>query len=309
MAAITPHTPPIRAEESPPVTVTLGPTSWRERARRHRARVHQWTGPHRKRAARGEMHPVHDFLWRYYSLRPGQLERWHPGIGVRLDGEPARTFLSLPGYVELNGGIGVDLANLSPRRQDAIRWIRRLLEATAERPAQYGCFGWHEWAMVYRSPEVRHAGTPLRFPPDVLACIVESLPLCCTHFDAFRFFTPEARPLNHLQPTREASMHLEQRGCIHVTMDLYKWAYKLMPLVPSELVADAFALALAAREIDMRASPYDLRRLGFAPIRVETAAGRVEYSDCQRKLAEAAVPLRERLLIQCRQIEDEIRGT
>lgn len=41
-------------------------------------------------------------------------------------------------------------------------------------------------------------------------------------------------------------------------MDLYKWAYKLSPLVPSELVADCFALAREIRTLDMRASPYDL---------------------------------------------------
>ena len=30
-------------------------------------------------------------------------------------------------------------------------------------------------------------------------------------------------------------------------MDLYKWAYKLSPLVPSELVADCFELAREIR--------------------------------------------------------------
>ena len=44
-------------------------------------------------------------------------------------------------------------------------------------------------------------------------------------------------------------------------MDLYKWAYKLGPLVESELVMDCLELAADARELDMRASPYDLPRL------------------------------------------------
>ena len=61
-------------------------------------------------------------------------------------------------------------------------------------------------------------------------------------------------------------------------MDLYKWSYKLSPLVPSELVADCFALAREIRELDMRASPYDLAELGYEPVAVETPAGRPEYA-------------------------------
>lgn len=50
---------------------------------------------------------------------------------------------------------------------------------------------------------------------------------------------------------------------IGVNRDLYKWAYKLSPLVPSELVADCFALARKIRTLDVRASPYDLADLGY----------------------------------------------
>ena len=35
----------------------------------------------------------------------------------------------------------------------------------------------------------------------------------------------------------------EQPGCLHANMDLYKWAFKLAPFAPAELVADCFALA------------------------------------------------------------------
>lgn len=48
-------------------------------------------------------------------------------------------------------------------------------------------------------------------------------------------------------------------------MDLYKWAFKFAPFIPSELIADCFALARDIREIDMRASPYDFAPLGFSP--------------------------------------------
>ena len=73
-------------------------------------------------------------------------------------------------------------------------------------------------------------------------------------------------------------------------------AYKLSPLVPSELVADAFALAREIRTLDMRASPYDLAALGYPPVRVETPEGRAEYATTQRGFAERAATLRARLL-------------
>ena len=79
-------------------------------------------------------------------------------------------------------------------------------------------------------------------------------------------------------------------------MDLYKWCYKLVPLIPSELTADCFALAREIRSLDMRASPYDLSALGFDPIPVETVAGRAQYAAAQRTFAEQAAPLRERLI-------------
>ena len=79
-------------------------------------------------------------------------------------------------------------------------------------------------------------------------------------------------------------------------MDLYKWAFKLAPFTPSELTADCFALARDIREVDMRASPYDFRPLGFAPIPIETADGRARYEAHQRDFADRSQPLRTRLI-------------
>jgi hypothetical protein len=87
-------------------------------------------------------------------------------------------------------------------------------------------------------------------------------------------------------------------------MDLYKWAYKLSPLVQSELVADAFALARDIRALDMRASPYDLAALGYEPVRVETAEGRQEYARAQRAFADRAAPLRARLIAALDRLDD-----
>jgi hypothetical protein len=277
---------------------------WLERQRAHEARVRLWTDPHQQRAARGEKHPVYDFLFNYYAYRPSWLRRWHPGVGVRLLGAGARDFLRWADYVERDGAVEVDASNLPPQRIATIQWLSDMLSAMQVRPAFYGCFGLHEWAMVYRqSPdEVRHNAWPLRFPAQQIASFIESQTLCCTHFDAFRFFTAPAAPRNRWQLTRPGVSNFEQRGCLHANMDLYKWSFKLAPYTPSELVADCFALARDIREVDMRASPYDLRSLGFAPIMIETPEGRAEYETHQRSFAARGEPLRARLLDVCRRL-------
>src|ERR687892_1559239 len=82
----------------------------------------------------------------------------------------------------------------------------------------------------------------------------------------------------------------------HIRRDVYKWAYKLSPLVPGELVVDAFELAREIRALDMRASPYDLSALGYDPLPIETAAGKAEYTAAQRAFATRAAALRRRLV-------------
>jgi hypothetical protein len=252
---------------------------------------------HLDRARRHEKHPVEDFLFTYYSHRPARLRRWHPGVGTVLTGS-AGEYAELPGYAATTDGV---TAVLTDRRRDTVHWIHGLLTATAGRSAQFGCFGLHEWAMVYRQQpaDVRHSAVPLRLGPAGTDAVVDSLPIRCSHFDAFRFFTPEARGLNILQPSREAQSALEQPGCLHATMDLYKWSYKLEPLTPSELVLDCFRLAKDVRELDMRASPYDLADLGYPPVRIETPEGRAEYAVAQRGFAERGQALRERLAEVC----------
>jgi len=282
-----------------PLSCILAEPDWQARRAGHVARVQEWTGPHQARARLQHKHPVYDFLFSYYHFRPGQLETWHPGLGVTIAGASAEDYLALPGYHRTAEGITADPAWYKPERHEGLRWITQLLRVTTERPPSFGCFGLHEWAMVYRTPEVRHAAWPLRFPPDELAAIVEAQTIRCSHFDAFRFFTDAARPLNRLQPSKLDIPHLEQRGCLHANMDLYKWAFKLAPYTPSELIADAFELACEIRETDMRASPYDLRSLGFEPIPIETPEGRIQYETLQRNYSERGIPLRARLLTAC----------
>ena len=82
-------------------------------------------------------------------------------------------------------------------------------------------------------------------------------------------------------------------------MDLYKWSAKLMPFTPGDLLLDCFELARDIRELDMRASPYDLSGLGYEPVPIETPAGKAMYAAGQRAFADRARPLRERLAALC----------
>lgn len=279
--------------------VLLPAGEWRARAAAHRERVDALVGPYLNARASGSKHPVIDFLFTYYGHKPAQLKRWHPGFGIAL--AEAAEYAGSRGYHEVSTGNAwtADPAFLDKRR-DTIEFVARLLSATAARPAQLSCFGLHEWAMVYRTDEVRHQQVPLRLGTAGTDAVVESMQLRCTHFDAFRFFTPEAVPRNAEPLTRELQIDREQPGCLHANMDIYKWGFKLTPLIGSDLLLECFELACAARELDMKASPYDLLEFGYEPIRIETPAGRAEYVRSQADIAARAETLRTRLLDACR---------
>ncbi|MCK6212009.1 3-methyladenine DNA glycosylase [Georgenia sp. EYE_87] len=308
----------------------LAPAEWTARASAHAARADALTAARRERRSRHEKHPVEDFLFEYYPVRPAQLARWHPGVGVALlaDDDPdVRVALAVrsewrwhttrlgddgagddgaaraeqpddgaaaPG-ADGSRAVVLDVGAFLSDRGEGVRWLDELLRRTAARPAHLGCLGLHEWAMVYRQREHRHP-LPLRLGQAGTDAVVEAHPVRCSHFDAFRFFTPAARPLNRLQPERATQPDLEQPGCLHANMDLLKAALKLGPACPGELLLDCFELARDIRVLDMRASPYDVTSLGHAPVAIETPGGRAEYVARQREFAERAAPLRARLL-------------
>lgn len=278
---MTPTAPPLVLDED----------TWRARAAAHAERVDAFLAPHLARRGASVKHPVHDFLFTYYSQRPAQLRRWHPGFGAALGGD-ATAYAGLKGYAGDPPAVGVE--HVAAQRP-LLEALRRLLAATAARPAAFGCFGLHEWAMVHRADETRH-DWPLRLGPEGTDAVVESHRITCTHFDAFRFFTPTAAPLNTLAPSAADRPDFEQPGCLHAGMDLYKHAFRLTPMICSDLVADCFELARDIRELDMRAAPYDLADLGFEPVRIETAEGKAAYVAAQREFSERGAPLRARLL-------------
>ncbi|MHA7275490.1 3-methyladenine DNA glycosylase [Arthrobacter sp. Hz1] len=294
----------------PGALTVLRPEQWLAAAAFHQARVEPFARPYLERRSAGLKHPVEDFLFTYYTMKPGQLSRWHPGAGVVLTGSEAaerttwkhyrtltiaeRTELALENDVD---AVTADVDGFRRDRAEALHFAAIIVRRTQARRAQLGCFGLHEWAMAYRSQVngVRHEYLKLRLGAEGTDQLVEDSKISCTHFDAFRFYTPQAVPLNALQPTRETQRDLEQPGCLHANMDLYKWAYKLAPLLSSDLVMDCFDLAWRIRAMDMRASPYDLGAWGYAPIRIETPGGRAEYARLQRGFSEESQQLRQRL--------------
>ena len=272
---------------------TLSREEWHGREARHAERADALTAGRRYRAARGQTHPVDDFLYTYYSYKPAVLRRWHPGAGVLLEDAGDRAVWRW--YRAHGDGAAVDAERFRAEKAPLLRAIGGILRATASRNPRLGCFGLHEWAMVYREPETRHA-VPLRLGAAGTDAVVEAHELHCTHFDAFRFFTPDAAPRNATPLAREDQPAREQPGCLHANMDLYKWAVKLGPLVPGSLLLDAFELAREIRTVDMQASPYDMRPWGLEPIPVETPAGKDAYVARQRGFADRAAPLRAALV-------------
>jgi hypothetical protein len=271
---------------------------WRALEAAHEERVDAVTAAHRARRADHRTHPVEDFLFRYYNNSPARLRRWHPGAGVRLEGSASFPRATWTHYRVRGDAVELDLPAFLAARGTAVDFVRELLSATVTRAPQLGCFGLHEWAMVHGIPagDVRHSGWPLRLGSDGTDEVVERHGIRCSHVDAYRFFTDSARPRNALRPTRGTQVAMEQPGCLHAGMDVYKWAFKLTPLVPSELVADAFDLAREIRVLDMQASPYDLHDLGYDPVPIETAEGKATYLQRQRAFAERSNALRHRLL-------------
>ena len=60
--------------------------AWEAARAAYLGRVRPWAEDRSRRMSRGQKHPVHDFLFEYYSFRPAHLMRWTPGMNVVLEG-------------------------------------------------------------------------------------------------------------------------------------------------------------------------------------------------------------------------------
>lgn len=275
---------------------TLQRETWHSLRDEHHAAVDKWITPRLERKSRQELHPIDDFLFDYYPISTKKLRTWHPGIEYAL-AATADEFGDFPNtqYEFDNTTIRVSPAWLESKCE-RFHELEYFLSQVASRPAKFGCFGLHEWAMVLGVDEVRHQFWPLRVSQDVIRATIHEQGLRCSHFDAFRFFTDEARPLNPLQLVRSDQVECDQGGCLHANMDLYKYAFELAPLVGSAVVRSAFALAKDIRDVDMQAAPYDLAELGLKPIKIETPEGRAEFAVRQREFNERATKIRQLLI-------------
>jgi len=129
--------------------------------------------------------------------------------------------------------------------------------------------------------------------------MIEKFPLRCTHYDAWRFFHEEAQTRNAISSmTRYSQVDYDQPACIHANMDLFKYAYQLYPLVSSDVLLQAVTVAILARKIDIRASPYNVSHITGCEhtLAVETSEGRREYIQEQEALYALGMPLRQHLL-------------
>jgi len=209
-------------------------------------------------------HPVYNFLHTYYRYSAEELMLFSAGIDVPLELVEAK---KEGGHVHIHEKeakeavdeeeSGLSLLNSKflcltdhhhhhhrsvlvqvPTQLQAdgrYGWIqlsthRDILVKTQGRAAHFGCFGYHEWAMLYKANKKHQEELPLRVSQQVIDQVVEEEGnLKCTHFDAWRFFDKQAQPLNVLSPLTRADQQLyEQPGCIHATMDLFKYAYKVV---------------------------------------------------------------------------------
>ncbi|KAK1740270.1 hypothetical protein QTG54_009220 [Skeletonema marinoi] len=185
------------------------------------------------------------------------------------------------------------------------QWYTSILKQTLNSDPILHCYGLHEWAMQYHPegadppPSAKYQSSlNLRVSRQVINDTVERKGVRCTHVDALRFFAPAAGPLNHHGASlqRMDQLRLEQKGCVHAHMDLLKIGLKLQGFIDSELMVDILEVALAARKLDVEASPYDATEYGAGIVPIETNEGRKVYRERQIGLMQRAEPVRQRLL-------------
>lgn len=263
-------------------------------------------GAYLEARSKGKKEAVIDFMFEYYFFKPSKLKKWSPGFGKILHIDESYKELNLEHLplIQFDSYSTLDIKAFPKKRVGALIWQLNLQEAILNQTKQFNCFGLHEWAMLYKTDEYRHPYLSLRISQEVIDETVQNSNLKCTHFDAYRFFTQEALPLNQNQLDRDKVLAFEQGGCLHNNMDLYKWVTKFYPFTSTELIWDCFCFALDTRILDMEASPYDVQDYGYGFVPIETHAGRMEYATRQKKLAERAENLRIRLIKELKVIKD-----
>lgn len=256
-------------------------------------------------------HPIYNFISSYYHFKPEILFQFSPDLETTLifNEDSDLMHLSKRGRSICADRIHFDPTKMqfSSKQIEAFLKAHRVLVSVHNRPPALHCFGFHEWAMLYSessSIDLKQ-NLPLRISREGIRDVLMTNKLRCSHYDAFRFFTKDSMPLNDVgvKLSRMNQDISDQPGCVHVQMDMFKWSFKIFPFIPSELLVDTLSLALQARLLDMRASPYDLKacsNLGSMfspdPILVETPSGRRDYQKYQMELYAKSKPIRQKLI-------------
>lgn len=275
--------------------------------------------------------PIFNFLIEYYGLKgskgPRRLARWSPGLdlleagsdGILLENASLDDIggtLHLRGVSFHDNGVIYSPSQFygkgdASRSHEAIRaadgylWYRSVLHQTSQAEPVLYCHGLHEWAMVYHPegapppPSAKYQShLPVRVDRETIVQAVERKGVQCTHIDAIRFFAPAAGPwsANGINMKRSDQLRLEQPACVHAQMDLLKIAMKLVPFCDADTVRQCLEVALAARRLDIAASPYDASEYGIEAIPVENSEGRAKYRVEQMSLMRRADPIRQKLL-------------
>lgn len=193
------------------------------------------------------------------------------------------------------------------RAASAYLWYHDVISQTLQAEPVLYCHGLHEFAMQYQPegapppPSAKYQShLPLRVSRQTINQAVERKGVHCTHLDALKYFAEAANPLNHYGSystlSRKHQLRLEQPACVHAQMDLIKMSLRLQPFVGADLVRECLQVALAARRLDVAASPYDATAYGLSPVPVETPQGRADYRQIQTNHMRQAEPVRQRLL-------------
>ena len=279
--------------------VLLSEQQWRGRRAAHERRVDAWTIGWRERRASGAKHPVDDFLFTYYPTRPAVLRRWHPGIGVALAGEDLADLGDGYREAELAGTPAwlLDPTRFASLVPAALR-IAALLTATAHRDPQFGCFGLHEWAMVYRQrpDETRHEQWPLRLEPEQVRATVDGRRTALQPLRRVPLLhgggasaEPGAAHPRAAGPARAGRVPAREHGPVPARE----------PDLPGRGQRPRRRLLRArARHPYPRHARGPVRpaRAGYDPVEVETPSGRSEFAFQQRGFAARAAALRADLL-------------
>lgn len=213
-------------------------TDWTRRAVFQRARVQNLL---QGKLYKDKSHPIFNFLFSYFHFKPPILLQYSPGMNIPIEFDAESHKYLCPRTQSISNGLityDPKRDDFTDRQRDSLNTTLKLLQRSFNKHPNFHCFGLHEWAMLYTNskfntnPEVPHRrqALPLRISQHELNRIVEDNNLNCTHFDAFRFFADSAKPFNRTSPipSRINQPDQDQAGCVHVTMDLFKYGiYKI----------------------------------------------------------------------------------